>query len=99
MASSSSSASFCNADLTATFGGTELALRDATIADLSAHVRPTAIFGGARLGVSREWNVRIDVLPLSGATEDRRPRADEPHEDVDLVVTGFAAFGGVEILD
>ncbi|MFC6862248.1 LiaF domain-containing protein [Halomicroarcula sp. GCM10025817] len=93
------SQSFRNADLTAIFGGVELDLRDATIADPPAHVSATTIFGGAEIRVPREWNVRIDVLPLFGATEDSRPRADESHEDVDLVLTGFVAFGAVELLD
>lgn len=93
------SQTFRNADLTAIFGGIELDLRDATIADPPAHISTTTIFGGAEIRVPREWNVRIDVLPLFGATEDSRPRADEAHEDVDLVLTGFVAFGGVELLD
>ena len=93
------SRTFRNADLTAIFGGVELDLRDATIADPPAHVSTTAIFGGTEIRVPREWNVRIDVLPLFGATEDSRPRADEEHETVDLVITGFVAFGAVELLD
>lgn len=93
------SQTFRNADLTAIFGGVELDLRDATIAEPPAHVSTTAIFGGTEIRVPREWNVRIDVLPLFGATEDSRPRADEEHETVDLVITGFVAFGAVELLD
>ncbi|MFC6974173.1 LiaF domain-containing protein [Halomicroarcula sp. GCM10025709] len=93
------SAEFRNADLTAVFGGVELDLRDAAIADPPAHVSTTSIFGGTELRVPREWNVRIDVLPLFGASEDSRPRSEAEHETVDLVVTGFVAFGGLEILD
>ncbi|WP_423999965.1 LiaF transmembrane domain-containing protein [Haloarcula salina] len=90
---------FRSADLTALFGGVELDLRDAGIADAPAHVSTTTIFGGTEIRVPREWNVRIDVLPLFGAAEDSRPRSEESHEDVDLVVTGFVAFGGLELLD
>ncbi|MBV0901512.1 LiaF transmembrane domain-containing protein [Haloarcula salina] len=90
---------FRSADLTALFGGIELDLRDAGIADAPAHVSTTTIFGGTEIRVPREWNVRIDVLPLFGAAEDSRPRADDEHDEVDLVVTGFVAFGGLELLD
>ncbi|WP_394345218.1 MULTISPECIES: hypothetical protein [Haloarcula] len=67
--------------------------------DAPAHVSTTTIFGGTEIRVPREWNVRLDVLPLFGAAEDSRPRSDEEHKDVDLVITGFVAFGGLELLD
>nr|WP_255518476.1 cell wall-active antibiotics response protein [Haloarcula sp. CBA1131] len=81
------------------FGGIELDLRDVRSSDAPAHVSTTTIFGGTEIRVPREWNVRLDVLPLFGAAEDSRPRSDEEHKDVDLVITGFVAFGGLELLD
>jgi hypothetical protein len=41
----------------------------------------------------------MDVLPVFGAAEDDRPRRDEEHDEVDLVVTGFTAFGAVTVAD
>lgn len=90
---------FTGADLTALFGGVELDLRDADIEDGPAHVSVTALFGGAEIVVPREWNVQMDVLPVFGGAEDERPRREEEHDQVDLVVTGFAAFGGVSVKD
>jgi hypothetical protein len=90
---------FAGADLTALFGGVELDLRDATVRDPPAHVAATALFGGVEVIVPRDWNVQIDVLPVLGAAEDERPRREGEHESVDLVVTGFAAFGGVSVSD
>lgn len=93
------SESFAGADLTAIFGGAELDLRDAAVADPPAHVNAVALFGGAEVIVPREWNVSMDVLPILGGATDDRPRRDEQHEAVDLEVTGFAAFGGVTVTD
>jgi hypothetical protein len=95
----STSQSFSGADLTAVFGGTELDLRDAAVADPPARVNALALFGGAEIVVPREWNVRMDVIPILGGASDDRPRSAERNEDLDLVVTGFTAFGGITVTD
>jgi hypothetical protein len=88
---------FTGANLTAIFGGAELDLRDATVAEQPAHVGCVALFGGVEVRVPETWNVEMDVLPLFGGASDERPRRERDHEGVDLVVTGIAAFGGVEV--
>ncbi|WP_276258553.1 LiaF transmembrane domain-containing protein [Haloglomus litoreum] len=93
------SKAFTGADLTAVFGGAELDLRDADPASRPATVNAVALFGGADIIVPRDWNVRMEVLPVLGAASDERPRREETNEEVDLVVTGFAAFGGVSVSD
>lgn len=93
------SQAFRGADLTAAFGGAELDLRDAAIVDRPAKVNAVALFGGVDVIVPRDWNVRMDVLPVLGAATDERPRRGEEHDEVDLVVTGSAAFGGVSVTD
>jgi hypothetical protein len=95
----STSDRFRGADVTVAFGGVELDLRDATPADPPARVTTTVFFGGADVVVPRDWNVELDVFPLFGGAEDERPRREADHEGVDLVVTGFAAFGGVSVKD
>ena len=93
------SGAFTGADLTALFGGASLDLRDADPEDRPVHVSTTALFGGVEIVAPREWNVQLDVLPIFGGASDDRARSENEHEDVDLVVTGFAAFGGVAIED
>lgn len=96
------SSTFRAADLTAVFGGTTLDLRDVERSPGSEPVRvnATVLFGGAEIVAPREWNVRVDALPILGGVEDSRLRdAGEGHEGVDLVVTGFVAFGGIEVKD
>ncbi|WP_340100229.1 LiaF transmembrane domain-containing protein [Salinibaculum salinum] len=90
---------FTGANLTAIFGGAEIDLREAGIAQPPAHVSAIALFGGVEVTVPEEWNVDIDVLPIFGGASDERRRTERTHEEVDLVVTGFAAFGGVEVND
>lgn len=95
----STSKRFTGADLTAIFGGAELDLRDAEIGDRPARVNAVALFGGVDVVVPRDWNVRLDVIPVLGGATDDRPRSDATHEELDLVVTGFVAFGGISVSD
>jgi hypothetical protein len=93
---------FRGADLTALFGGTTLDLRDVERAsgDEPVRVNATVLFGGAEVVAPREWNVRLDALPILGGVEDSRLRTEgDGHEGVDLVVSGFVAFGGIEVTD
>ena len=57
------------------------------------------VLAGAAQVVPRDSRVEVDVLPVVDAAEDERPRRAEEHETVDLVVTGFAGFGGVSVSD
>jgi hypothetical protein len=96
---------FREADLTALFGGTTLDLRDVEREPGEDPVRVSAMamFGAVEVIAPREWNVQLDVLPIFGAAEDSRLRAERDREResdaVDLVVDGFVAFGGVEVKD
>ncbi|MCO8267266.1 cell wall-active antibiotics response protein [Haloferax sp. AB510] len=90
---------FAGGAITAIFGAVELDLRDVVELDGTARIDVTALFGGAEITVPRDWNVRLDVLPVFGAAEDERPRRELEHETVDLVVSGFSAFGGVSVTD
>ena len=90
---------FTGAALTALFGAAELDLRDVAVADRPARIEATALFGAVEVVVPRDWRVEMDVLPVFGAAEDDRPRRDEEHDEVDLVVTGFTAFGAVTVAD
>ena len=90
---------FVGGDLTALFGSVELDLRDTEVAMPPARINATALFGAVDITVPREWNVHMDVLPVLGAAEDDRLRHEQEHEEIDLVVTGFTAFGAVSVTD
>jgi len=94
------SESFRGGTATALFGGVDVDLRDAAVADPPAVLTVTALFGGAEITVPRDWTVAIDVLPVLGGVEDeRRGPTAASAEDADLVVTGFVAFGGITVKD
>ncbi|MFB6093495.1 MAG: hypothetical protein ABEJ77_00950 [Halanaeroarchaeum sp.] len=79
------------------FGGSEIDLRDAAVADPPAVIEAVSLFGGLDLRVPEEWAVSLELLTLFGAAEDSRPRAASGEPIV--VVTGLTLFGGVEVLD
>jgi hypothetical protein len=39
------------------------------------------------------------VLPILAGASDDRPRRESEHDEIDLIVTGFTAFGGVSVTD
>ena len=90
------SKAFTGGELMAIFGGTELDLRDTEVADRPARINVTVLFGEVEITVPRDWNVQMDVLPVLGAAADDRPR-DNHHDEVDLIVTGFVAFGDASV--
>jgi hypothetical protein len=93
------SRAFRGGDLTVLFGGLDLDLRDAEPAERPVRVGVTAAFGGVEIAVPGDWNVRMDVVPILGGAEDERRREPRDHDDLDLVVEGFVAFGGVSVTD
>lgn len=101
--SSSNSAHFMGGDITAIFGGVDLDLRDSIVKERPAKINVIAIFGGADIKIPEEWKIHMDVLPILGSAEDERPRSSARNEieteKPDLIITGFAAFGGVSIKD
>lgn len=95
------SRTFREADLTAPFGAATLDLRDVGRSpdDDPVRVDATALFGAVEIVAPREWNVRLEALPIFGAAGDSRMRTERSHETVDLVVDGFVASGAVEVED
>lgn len=93
------SQSFAGGELTAIFGSSELDLRDSAIEDPPAQINTTVLFGDVSIIVPREWNVQMDVIPVLGDASDDRPRRESTHASVDLVVSGFVAFGDTTVTD
>lgn len=80
------------------FGGTEINLTHADIQEQAA-LEITAIFGGVKLIVPKNWEVRTEVTSIFGGVEDKRYGAVEviPEQKI-LVVHGTVIFGGVDIV-
>ena len=82
---------------TALFGGAELDLTGATLAEGKATLELTAIFGGVDLRVPRNWRVVVDAVPILGGVDDKRAPVAEADVKATLYVKATAIFGGIDI--
>lgn len=92
------SKNFRGADLTTTFGGTEINLSKADILE-PVTINTRTAFGGVTLIVPSNWQVRSDVTAIFGAVEDQRGTLGDNAIDENkvLILEGTCVFGGVEI--
>ncbi len=90
---------FRGGEVSAIFGGYEVDLRMAAIAQGEAVIDVTAVFGGVEIRVPETWTVEARGIGVFGGfgDETRPPRADQIGTPQRLIVTGTAAFGGVAI--
>ena len=82
---------------TALFGGAELDLTGATLAEGKATLELTAIFGGVDLRVPRNWRLVVEAVPILGGVDDKRAPVAEADIKATLYVKATAIFGGVDI--
>lgn len=82
---------------TALFGGAELDLTGATLAEGKATLDLTAIFGGVDLRVPRNWRLVVDATPILGGVDDKRSPVAEADVKATLYVKATAIFGGIDI--
>lgn len=95
---------FRGGEMTAVMGGTQLDLRQATIAPgAEAVINVFAIMGGHEVWVPPAWTVVSDVMPVLGSVEDKRlpPVDGTPHPPNEaaprLVLRGVVVMGGLTI--
>lgn len=90
---------FRGGKITAVFGGSEIDFGKAKLSDQGAVVEMSAVFGGAKLRVPRDWNVKVDVVSVFGGFTDKRlyPNTETMSSKL-LVIKGVAVFGGAEIV-
>src|SRR6266853_254377 len=91
---------FRGGQLQSLFGGIEIDLRDADIAENQAVLHANAVFGGIELRVPETWYVAARGQGIFGGYTDSTRYAgpvdpDKPKKT--LIVMGTAVFGGVEI--
>lgn len=90
------SKNFTGGEIVGVFGGCELDLTQADIKD-KAVLEVTNIFGGCKIIVPANWNVKSDVTTILGGMDDKRPNTMSGENTKTLVLTGFCMFGGIDI--
>ncbi len=93
------SQSFKGGKILAIFGGSNFNLARAKMAPGKNYIEVLAIFGGMKLIVPEDWNVRITAVSIFGGFSDKH--RIQPHSaassDSELIIKGFVLFGGGEI--
>ncbi|NOY37094.1 MAG: cell wall-active antibiotics response protein [Chlorobi bacterium] len=95
------SQNFRGGKITSIFGGSKIDMRNAKLAS-GVHVLDViTIFGGTKLIVPRDWEVKTEVVSILGGFADKR--ISDPHIVHEpgkmLQIKGVAIFGGGEIND
>jgi predicted membrane protein len=91
------SKNFKGGDITCIMGGAEI---DLSQADVQGPVRMdiTQLFGGTKLVVPGNWNVKTNVTSIFAGVEDKRVmQITTPDENKTLILDGTSIFGGIEI--
>lgn len=93
------SGNFQGGHVTALFGGSEINLLNATLADGKNVLEVNAMFGGCSLVVPADWAIKTDVTSLFGGFSDKRTNISqaEINPQKELHIRGFVMFGGGEI--
>ena len=92
------SKSFKGGQTTNIFGGTDI---DLTQADIEGRIAIdiVQVFGGVKLLVPANWEVKPELTSIFGGIEDKRPAPTQPtNGQKTLVISGTSLFGGIEIV-
>lgn len=95
-------ANFQGGDVLSVFGNVDLNLRRAQISPIekSATIEANAVFGGIKIRVPDTWRVSIQGAAVLGGYTDKTTPPTTPEADTPvLMITGYAVFGAIEIVD
>ena len=91
------SKNFQGGDVTCFMGGAEIDLTQADVQG-KAVIDATAVFGGVKIIVPSNWDVKVENTAAFGSVDDKRRAGNFiPDTTKLLVITGTAVFGGIEI--
>lgn len=92
------SENFNGGRITAIFGGSKIDLSRCKLAPGQNVIDVFCIFGGTTLIFPENWNAKVDVVSIFGGFSDKRHKKPENIEvGKEIIVKGFAIFGGGEI--
>jgi predicted membrane protein len=95
------SAAFRGGELNVVFGGANLDLREAVPVPGGAELHASVVFGGVRLKLPLDWDVKLEGIPIFGSLSDGRRRAQAAPGVTPPVLRVKASllFGGIEVSD
>jgi len=90
---------FRGGEVLAIFGGVELDLSRANLAEARAIIDVNAVFGGVEVRIPADWTASLKGASVFGAFKDEtvHPRLEGPIPPKLLIIGGFAVFGGVTV--
>ncbi|MBX3001615.1 MAG: hypothetical protein KF893_24040 [Caldilineaceae bacterium] len=89
---------FRGGEATAIFGGIDLDLRQTATVNRPARINTFAMFGGVDIIVPAGWAVKHDVIGIFGGFDDERAeKITDKEGEAEILVTGFAMFGGITV--
>jgi predicted membrane protein len=90
---------FSGGNVSVVFGGCELDLTEAGLAEGTHILELSAVFGGVSILVPRTWNVEVQVTGVLGGFSDERKYYSPDEIDLTrkLIIKGSAVFGGGEL--
>jgi predicted membrane protein len=91
------SKSFRGGEIVSIFGGSEVNLTQADIINV-AELEIVQIFGGTKLIIPSNWNVRSEAVAILGGVEDKRELRTGVTPDKTLIIKGTTIFGGIDIV-
>ena len=91
------SQNFKGGKMTCIFGGSNINLTPARLSPGKHTIDVLMIFGGTKLIIPGDWNVKVDVIPIFGGFADKRQPISNLNNESKLVIKGIAVFGGGEI--
>lgn len=80
----------------AMFGGSDLNLMQADFQG-TVELHFNVAFGGVKLLLPPQWNVRNELTAILGGVDDKRPIVNEIDTKKTLILKGTVMFGGVDI--
>jgi predicted membrane protein len=88
---------FKGGEIVCIFGGSEINLNNADIQE-PVYIEAVNVFGGTKLYVPNNWEIKSEVVAIFGGVEDkRRFPSITVVPDRTLILKGFCMFGGLEI--
>jgi predicted membrane protein len=94
------SQNFKGGRILAIFGGSTFNLSRAKLAPGKNYIEVLAIFGGMKLIVPEDWNIRISAISVFGGFTDKhriQPYSNGGLPQSELIIKGTVVFGGGEI--